>query len=351
MIFDKLHIKHFKGIDDLSIENLGSINFIVGKNNGGKSTVLDALYLVAKKGDPRSIEDIYAVRSALINKGDDLRFLFPKSDLTVYPTIEGFTAKANLFICLQAYNGDIKDGNIIKESGVDLPIDGVRLVSDKLFESKNYAPKPDMYSLMVKRKSEDTIDYRFAKDIQSIPILYVPTGATFNKVLSLAKEAIVSQSFQLKVLGLLKEIEPRIMDYHILDGDIYFMLEGLNKSINLKSMGEGFVKLFGIILAIIHCENGICLIDEIENGLHHSVLKGVWKHILKASETHHVQLFITTHNAEILEAITKVSEPKQQKEINVIRLVKEEGKGHIALNYDFDSLVRMIENGNEIRGW
>ncbi len=348
MVFDKLHIKEFKGINDLTIENLGQINFIVGKNNGGKSTILDALYILCKKGDPRSIEDIYNVRSAAIKKGDDLRFLFPKSNLNIYPIVEGLTTSTNTFVCLQAYNGDIKDGNIIKESGVDLPVNGVRIICDKIENNRDYTIKSDIFSLMVKRKSDDSIDYRFAKNIKSIPVLYVPTGATFNDVLELAKDAMMTKKFQSKVLSLLKEIEPRIMEYFILEGDIYFMLDGLDKSMNLKSMGEGFVKLFGIILAIISTENGVCLIDEIENGLHHSILSTIWEHLINASNEYNVQLFITTHNAEILKTITFAS---QKGDIKIHRIEKNEDQSHIALTYDRKSLEKMIMNDNEIRGW
>ena len=47
-----IHIKNFRGIKELKLDNLGQINIIAGKNNTSKSSILEALALSlsAKEG-------------------------------------------------------------------------------------------------------------------------------------------------------------------------------------------------------------------------------------------------------------------------------------------------------------
>lgn len=42
-MLDSLHIKNFRMLEDFEVKKLGRLNLIVGKNNSGKSTVLEAL--------------------------------------------------------------------------------------------------------------------------------------------------------------------------------------------------------------------------------------------------------------------------------------------------------------------
>ena len=57
-----------------------------------------------------------------------------------------------------------------------------------------------------------------------------------------------------------------------------------------------------IVMSTALVQDGVVLVDEIENGLHHSVLPGVWKVIAKAAEQFNVQMFATTHSFECVEA-------------------------------------------------
>ena len=70
----------------------------------------------------------------------------------------------------------------------------------------------------------------------------------------------------------------------------------------LQMMGEGMMRLAAIALTIANTENGTVLIDEIENGLHHSVLVKVWKAIINVAKKSNVQIFATTHSWECIQA-------------------------------------------------
>src|SRR5262249_19976374 len=53
-----IHIQNFRGLRDLRIDDLGRINLIVGANNVGKTSLLEALWLFQDAGNPSLTIDL-----------------------------------------------------------------------------------------------------------------------------------------------------------------------------------------------------------------------------------------------------------------------------------------------------
>ena len=77
---------------------------------------------------------------------------------------------------------------------------------------------------------------------------------------------------------------------------------GLSELIPLAVMGEGMSRIARLVLAIYAVEDGVVLVDEIENGIHHSVLPKVWRAIDTAAKQFNTQIFATTHSFECVSA-------------------------------------------------
>ncbi len=113
------------------------------------------------------------------------------------------------------------------------------------------------------------------------------------------------------LLEVLKEIEPRLQSLVVLTSqDEGFrgtaVLEvdlGLEQLLPLDSMGDGFSSIIAIISAIGAAESGICLIDEVENGIHYSLLTQMWRSAASAAEKYHSQLWATTHSYDCINSI------------------------------------------------
>ena len=107
------------------------------------------------------------------------------------------------------------------------------------------------------------------------------------------------------LLEALRVIEPRLQSIEdnsasgapMIWGDI-----GLPELIPLSAMGEGMTRIARLVLAIASSPDGVVLVDEIENGLHHSVLPKVWKVVDTAAKQFNTQVFATTHSFECVEA-------------------------------------------------
>ena len=77
---------------------------------------------------------------------------------------------------------------------------------------------------------------------------------------------------------------------------------GLRELVPLPTMGAGMTHVTRMVLAAAMVPDGVVLVDEIENGLHHSVLPDVWRVVGKTAEQFNVQFFATTHSFECVQA-------------------------------------------------
>lgn len=62
---DALTIGRFRGIQGLQLANLGQINLLVGENNSGKTSVLEAFSLYANPLDERRWRQVASSREVL----------------------------------------------------------------------------------------------------------------------------------------------------------------------------------------------------------------------------------------------------------------------------------------------
>ncbi len=110
------------------------------------------------------------------------------------------------------------------------------------------------------------------------------------------------------LLEALQVIEPRLQSIEdnsssgtpMIWGDI-----GLSELVPLPLMGEGMTRVARLVLTITSAPGGVILADEIENGLHHSILPKVWQAVDATAKQFNTQIFATTHSFECVEAAHK----------------------------------------------
>lgn len=88
--------------------------------------------------------------------------------------------------------------------------------------------------------------------------------------------------------------------------------ECFSSPISLRSFGDGVNRLFGIILSLVNASGGVLLVDEIENGLHHSILVEVWNVIFQMAELLNVQVFATSHSWDCVDSFQQAANSHPQ---------------------------------------
>ena len=70
-MLSSFEIKQFRGFSQLRIEKLANVNLIIGRNNVGKTMLLEALRLYAVGGDPMAIVEMLEDREDVKPAGPD----------------------------------------------------------------------------------------------------------------------------------------------------------------------------------------------------------------------------------------------------------------------------------------
>jgi AAA15 family ATPase/GTPase len=304
LLLDSLEIKGYRCFEHLTIEKLGRVNLIVGKNNVGKTALLEALLLLVTRG---SIADtILQTRNEDNNDGVlYISRLFNRNSLEKEVLIKNNDSKYHRMIFTQGrLNYDLGE-----------------------FRFQNYifietcGMKPS-----VVRKCWENIELTTAEDE-------------------------VNEEMKLILPNLLRI---RLKDFEEEGNSIitkipYVQIKDFNKPLPLKSFGDGLSRLFGILLALVNCKDSIFLIDEIENGFHHSILPDVWKLIFKTAKDLNVQVFATTHSKDCIEAFTQAAIDDEESEGMLIRLERNKEDKIIAKTIEEERLADAINYGAEVR--
>jgi energy-coupling factor transporter ATP-binding protein EcfA2 len=295
-----LHIENFRCFPDLKIQGLARVNLIVGGNNSGKTTVLEALAMVLTSpgtwGDQaHGLPSLF--RSSRANQGHHSEFW---DWLLSSPS-------AHQECLIQAAVPDWLDRiRVVRPTGTypsqptwtldwtgELGSLGQRQVCGT---QPNDGDRIATFSTFPTDPKKDAVD--------------------FNRV--------VLKRRRRQVEGLLKEIEPRLESIESLQSDeggpsLYADI-GLPLLIPVTQLGQGFNRLLDIYSEIVAEEAKILLIDEIENGLYWKMLPVVWKGLFAAANQLDVQIFATTHSAECIRAADEAARNNGHYDLAVIRL-------------------------------
>ena len=118
-------------------------------------------------------------------------------------------------------------------------------------------------------------------------------------------------------------------------------------------MGDGMQRLLAVITALSTVSGGIVLIDEIDNGLHYSALRILWKGILQAAREYDVQVFATTHSAEALRHLTWVLDEEENASfrdgVAAYTLIRTKDDEVRSFRYNHEQLEFAMDNDIEVR--
>ena len=100
---------------------------------------------------------------------------------------------------------------------------------------------------------------------------------------------------------------------------------GLSEALPVSQVGQGIYRLIAIFSELIGEKPEVCIIDEVENGIHHSMMEQVWTGIAAAAETLGVQIFATTHSEECIEAAHTAFSKREAYDFSIVQLFRVEG--------------------------
>lgn len=356
-----LYIKNYKNLKELSLDSLARVNLIVGRNNVGKSTLLEAVSIYLANGNDEWLRTILGFRGEMVNvdfatgEVDAAKVLLEHYSSLFTGRKVDFTDSMTISIGEQSDRVGIKFVHIAEEqSGLqtkrwaynDADSNGhsFRYIGDGLEVISGSAP-PVIIPFFQRAVSGNVKD--------KVPFEYVLAGAFYLRRSVLLFDRISLSEKEMYVLEALRIIEPEIDRLNFLNENEYsdrrvpfVTLKGTGERIRLSSMGDGINRILAVILALVNCRDGVFLLDEFETGLHYSVQNQLWDIIFTLSQKLNIQVFVSSHSRDCIDSfIAANSEGRGQ----IIRLDDRNGD-IVAVNYSDEKAMEFIaQNDVEIR--
>lgn len=336
LLLDSLEIKGYRCFEHLTIEKLGRVNLIVGKNNVGKTALLEALWIYSQCKNANNIRQ--TLNKILLSRNETLEVVkSPDED-----NIREATSYSGLFYNLP---------NLVTELSPNIKI-GSKKQSNKVVKFSQHS----LIEISLGKKNTTTCSINSSQNEKS---LFIQMEGIDEKSLPRIWDEITQHEFDSDIINKVLESLNKIIPNKITNLEFSVDNQMLPKRfplidstnfilpIPLKSYGEGMNRLFGIIIALIYCKNGILLIDEIESGLHYSVLPDVWKLIFKTAKDLNVQVFATTHSKDCIEAFAQAAVDSPEDGM-LIRLERR-GEKIVAKTVEEEMLADAVDYDVEMR--
>ena len=369
-----LSISGFRGIKEVRIPRLGRVTLLAGRNSSGKTTVLEAVRAFAARGRETVLSSLLYKREEFSTVVDDDADKVPVPNFAAL--FHGREASTGSKIAIGEGTGDdtltielippseeqvaFLDRLIAQEPGPfsQDPLDSL-MIQVQYGGGKSETPWSLVHRMGVDRYGYRR--YRRWKSDDDLPkaleCRWLGPGVTPNHALADLWDGVVLTDDEVravKVLRLvastaLERVALRSSDNRRRHADQHFVakLRGHRNPVPLKSLGDGATRLLGVSLSLSNSKNGFLLIDEAENGLHHSVHHDFWRTVLQAADENNVQVLATTHSFSCVRGFAKAAVESDSDGV-LVRIERQDDNTR-AVSYTEEELQVAAEQGIEVR--
>lgn len=358
-MIETFSISNFRGFRKLDLRPLQRVNLFSGTNNVGKTAILEAIFLHLGPNNPQLILSIDSFRGVLnvpANPEQMSAWLFHDrrlSDHIELTSTDTMGAQRSLIIRLaHAQTIRVPRGKRSVQKQEPVGTSTTTAFSQRELRYEYHDAQGKRHTSRIAATQDPPGIQMTGAHIDALPIgIFISTKAR-----SAAEDAerfsnLQSVGNEDSVVRVLQRLDDRLRRLAVLvtNGQPNIHADvGISRLIPVSYLGEGFSRLLSIVLAIMHATNGTVLIDEVENGLHHSTLPEVWRAIEIAARDANSQVFATTHSWECIEAAHAAFQSSNTYDFRLHRLERE-AEDVRAFSYDQEMLSAALDVGLETR--
>jgi hypothetical protein len=373
-MYDSFNIDNFRGLEHIELDDLRTINLISGRNNTGKTAVLEAMFL--HSSGPHAGEGalglLVPIRTGLPaildlagNSSPWLPF-FPGQDAEHRIQLSARMSGKNVTVGMQIPLRERSNTTIqpYAQPGQTSPVYSLDVdVKEGAKAKVSFIQTAESQALSPTTPLLGNISFQITG---SPNLKLTPAGAAIGPAFFLSGRSRTPQNELARrysnlrrigrekdFLAALKVIEPRLKGVEVLlnNGQLWLHADiGTEPPLPLPLLGEGTVTMADIITGIFEARNGVALFDEIENGIHYSVLPALWHQVGRAAKQANVQIFATTHSRECVVAAHDKFR-KTPGELSLFRLRKSGSVPPVtsAVRYDLSTLGSALDLDLDVR--
>ena len=366
-----LALKEYRSFGSYKLERLAPVNLLVGRNNSGKTSVLEAVHLLVSKGDPfvlaqsasrrdeHSFFNIYKTNRGLRTRGlFDISHLFRG---------HAFRLGANFTIFGDSHYGHIRVAVEDDRNG-DLDRQQRSLFDEELV-TRPYALtiQGSMRERLVLPVTTNGLfgpQYSPAGlasgDVSPVspPVQFVTAESLKTESMQPMWDNVLIEGREPEVVNAMKLLDPELKSIHFLShshkqrysaaGGIVLGFGTGSRRVPIGSHGEGTRRLLALSLCLTQLHGGFLLIDEIDTGLHWTIMQDMWRFVVETALASSVQIFATTHSYDCIQGLKTLIESRPDLATGV-SIQKMERSLDGAVSLDARSIVIAVEQDIEVR--
>ena len=333
--FDSLFIENYKVFREFKIDNLNRINIFAGFNNTGKTTLLEAIYLLTKQNNIGAFFELIKLKNKLTKLNTHYLNSYFQDEIRISGRFNNLKTEINIKK-FEAKDIDKKDDYLASYESIST-IDG-----------------EELHNTVHSFESSPIIRYVDRVEILCNSIFKSPYFYNQQEIINTHSKSVELKEFDFVVEFISRHIDNDIEDISLTErnGIKRFLVNSKTfpeKSVDITSYGEGLQRIFEIALSFAYCKNGVLLIDELETAIHYSLLVDFTKFIQELAVKFNVQVFVTTHSKECIGAF--VENGIYNQDVNFYTMVRDRDNQVQTIIYDDKTLLNELEQDLEVRGW
>lgn len=320
-------IEGYRGFERFEMSGLGRLNLLVGTNNSGKTSILEALHLLTSRGEPMALWQLLWRRGERLPGERSPRN--PTPELDVSHLFTGHRADIGSRFVLSAKNDTperqvtftIAEQSTKQQEELFSTAEAPPIPSRLVLKIDAFPPSP-VSSLPLSRAlgiSPEVFEAplrRLRRRIggEESPSQFITTESLdsedlvglWDKVALTPNELLVLRALQFLDSDIERIAAQSAQTYYQTRGGFIIKRKGHEQPIPIGSMGDGMWRMLAMAIAITQCKGGVLLVDEIDTGLHYTVMSDMWKLIFGAAKDLDVQVFATTHSFDCIHSLATV---------------------------------------------
>jgi AAA15 family ATPase/GTPase len=335
-----LKISGFRAFREFRVDGLARVNLFVGTNNSGKTSILEAAELVAM-GGMRGLRRGPRRRGEWARVGEESTPHDRRLDLV--HLFHGHTLKVDSSFRISGGSRLWVQCEVVEKEG-----DPTGEEPNSALQFSSSSEKARSVSPFL--RDVEAVQWPFASDSYR-PVHFLGTETVLASELGELWYDVVLTPEEEGVLEAIRIVEPDIERIAVLgegDSSIFVKLRDTEQRLPLGSMGDGLKHLFALALHLFSAKGGYLLVDEIDTGLHHTVMVKMWQLVIETARRLDVQVLATTHSLDCVRALAWVQErnPEIAEEVTLHRV--ERGLPS-TVRYTMDELAIAAEHHLEVR--
>ena len=354
MQFRDITIKNFRGIDDLEIKDFAPINIFVGKNNVGKTSILEAIFLLSGMSNLPLALQINGRRGVQTHQQEDgLRYLFHNMSLDKQVSIKGHTER-----------DEVRQLTISpKIKSIDTGIQGSSSsLTTKTEQAKTLVGLIAEYGIGDELKyhdelltEKDPFEFKSGEEYEeSILCTFLSPVQRSNKSTQEEIDSLIKAKKKTDIVECLQLFDLRVRNLESSSLGIFIEVDDVRELLPLGMLGDGMSKYLNIVASALVTKIGgsnVILLDEFENGLHYTAQRKLWSILCKIVKETGLQLFITTHSIEALRSLADEMEEENIGDdfMSLYTIDSTARSGLQAYRYNAGGIRTAIENEIELR--